>query len=227
MVAQLKRQPNEGKSQMSHRPTGFGATENDLYSYFENRLRKLEISVNLIEQQNEEELRESLNAIERAMENPDSFGKLAFRFSSEGTVFVAKGKAESHFEVGILPLLIERERLVRQRLREYDKQNKRIKKELVKIARNETKWRIWAVIAGMFIILIGLSVAIKVFGWDTLEPLTYLLGIIIVIAGYVYFAIRERELSPLLIYRRAFEARKHDLFEIFRIDELEDDTQHV
>jgi Mitochondrial calcium uniporter len=196
--------------------------------YFDKQLDDLGLSISSIKRQSEESLRRNLIVVNHAIENHDSFGKFSVRLSAQMAVIVS-AKSESHFEIGILPLLLERYQLILKRLDEFDKKkrlsldtsqtrNLNIKTELTKIAQGEINRRLWLVIGAMVILWSLMFYLIERFGWNLLEPFTYLLGIALVIGGYAYFAIKQREFSPLTIYQHALETRIKNLFAIFGVE---------
>ncbi len=198
-------------------------------NYFEKQLDDLGLSIASIKRQSEEALRRNLIVVNHAIENHESFGKFAIRLSSEMAVIMST-KSEAHFEVGILPLLLERYQLILKRLDEFDKKKKlssdassvktsNIKVELTRIAQNEVNRRLWFVIGAMAVLWVFMFYLIEKFGWNLLEPWTYLLGIALVIGGYAYFAVQQREFSPYAIYQHALESRKKQLFQIFGVEE--------
>jgi internalin A len=59
-------------------------------------------------------------------------------------------------------------------------------------------------------VMVGAVLAVLIYriGWDTLEPWTYLIGIITLIGTYGYFVFTQRELSPSIIYEHLIERKK-------------------
>jgi len=88
--------------------------EEIIRNFFEPQLARLGLSADQIEQQNLEELNESLKKINDAIAQPQAFGTLKMSIGPTGLFVV---KAESHFEVGILPLLLERKALILRRIK--------------------------------------------------------------------------------------------------------------
>jgi hypothetical protein len=70
-----------------------------------------------IRQQDLAELEISLQKVNDAIENPDSFGKLRIKVGAETGFIVANSATDYHFEVGILPLLLERKGQILDRIR--------------------------------------------------------------------------------------------------------------
>jgi calcium uniporter protein, mitochondrial len=94
-----------------------------------------------------------------------------------------------------------------------------IRNELTKIARSDVNRRLWFFIGFMIAAWIVIFFLIQQFGWNVLEPWTYLMGFGLMIIGYIYFASKQREFSPYAIYQHALENRKKQLFQIFGVDE--------
>jgi hypothetical protein len=86
-------------------------------AYFESQLTELGLGEEQIKQQTLEELQQSLENINDAIKNPDTFGVLNLRINSQtGAVMVSNGSG-SHVTLGILPILLERKKLILQRIR--------------------------------------------------------------------------------------------------------------
>ena len=63
------------------------------------------------------QLEASLEKINDATANPDSFGKLKVVITSDAGVIVVPAQAEHHMELGILPLLLERKSQILDRIK--------------------------------------------------------------------------------------------------------------
>jgi hypothetical protein len=207
----------------------FSSLQAQVNKYFEKQLDDLGLSISALRRQSEESLRRNLIVVNHAIANHESFGKFAVRLSAEAAIIVS-AKSESHFEIGILPLLLERYQLILKRLDEFDKRKKlsldasdartsNIKAELTRIAQSEVNRRLWFVIGVMVVVWVIMFYLIERFGWNLLEPWTYLLGIALAIGGYAYFAIKQREFSPWTIYQHTLETRRKTLFEIFGLED--------
>jgi hypothetical protein len=85
--------------------------------YFEPQLAELGFSKSQIETQSLDELRQSLESINEAIKHPDSFGSLNFSVGAEGKISVTRSKSNAQFEIGILPLLLDRKKLILERIR--------------------------------------------------------------------------------------------------------------
>lgn len=211
----------------------FSETKKNLDTFFQEQLDNLGLSEDCLNQQIEEELHRSLTIIDQAIENHESFGKFGVTLTAEAAVIIT-AKTESLFEIGILPLLLERKQIILARLSEFDSKNSiseeylqtrrlNIQRELEKLAKRETNRRLWAVIAALTGVWSALFLLIQRLGWDLLEPWTYLVGFALTIIGYAYLVIRGKEFSPFALYNQALELRKAELSEIFQID----DTKHT
>ncbi len=210
----------------------FESTRDKLNLFFEKQLSELELDVNTLEHQTLDELKRSLTIIDQAIEHHESFGKFSLKFSAQGSFIVAQSNAESLFAIGILPLLLERKQVILQRIENIFKlesptitkkaeAKERKKAELTRLAQAEINRKLWIIIMFLIAIWIGIILLIRSFGWDTLEPLTYLFGFAMFIIGYIYFAIRQQEFSPQTIYHNALKARLQHFLEVF---ELNDDS---
>jgi internalin A len=62
------------------------------------------------------------------------------------------------------------------------------------------------------VIVILFQLAMNEFGWDEMEPWTYLAGLLAAVLGYTYFAITQSEISPAAIYQKMLQARKQKLY---------------
>jgi hypothetical protein len=208
----------------------FSRLQASVNKYYEKQLDSLGLSMKVLRQDSEESLHRKLIAINHAIENHESFGKFGVRVTTDVGAILVNNKSEALFEIGILPLLLKRNDLILERLGEFDRKTKKvvseskvvsdnIRKELMKIAKSDTNRRLWFVIGAMVILWGIMFFLIEKFGWNLLEPLTYLLGIALAIGGYAYFAIKQREFSPWTIYQHALETRRKYLFQIFGVEE--------
>ncbi len=85
---------------------------------FEPQLIALGLSSEQIERQTREELEQSLERVNEAIHHPDSFGTLRLAADSMGGWYIAKGASDANVqEVNILPLLLERKKLILERLK--------------------------------------------------------------------------------------------------------------
>jgi hypothetical protein len=85
--------------------------------YFEIQLIPLGLSEEQIVRQTLGELEQSLETVNDALKNPESFGVLPLRITAEAGAIISRSSSEAQFEVGILPILLERKRLILDRIR--------------------------------------------------------------------------------------------------------------
>jgi hypothetical protein len=96
----------------------------ELRSFFLKQLLTLNLTTEQISKQSFEELATSLETVNGAIEHADSFGVFYVKISAlaGGTMLVITSKTESHFEMGIQPLLLEAKKLILDRRAELRKQ---------------------------------------------------------------------------------------------------------
>ena len=80
--------------------------------FFEPVLNQNNLGTQQIEEQSLEELERSLELINHMIDHPEQFG--VFKVKATATAFVIS--TDSHFELGILPFLLERKRLILERI---------------------------------------------------------------------------------------------------------------
>ena len=85
--------------------------------YFDILLKPLNLTEEEIQEQSLEELKISLERINEAIQHPESFGTINLKITADTGVIIAKATSESHFSMGILPILLERKKLILQRIR--------------------------------------------------------------------------------------------------------------
>ena len=87
-------------------------------TFFEPQLIALGLSSDQIGRQTKDELEQSLERVNEAIQNPNSFGTLRLQITAEtGWVIARTGSDSNVEEVNILPLLLERKKLILDRLR--------------------------------------------------------------------------------------------------------------
>lgn len=84
---------------------------------FDPKLEKIGLTVTQIENQSLRQLEDSLESINEAIKNPSQFGDVSLKISAEAGFMITRAKTESHFTVGILPILLERKKLILTRIR--------------------------------------------------------------------------------------------------------------
>jgi hypothetical protein len=92
-------------------------TERLVHQVFEPQLRSLGLTVGQIEKQDLAELEVSLDRLNEAIANADSFGKIRLEFTSDSNVLIKSGSTAAVIELGILPVLLERKAVVLDRIR--------------------------------------------------------------------------------------------------------------
>jgi internalin A len=70
----------------------------------------------------------------------------------------------------------------------------------------------------LIVVATGLALLTYKFGWDTMEPWTYFVGIGAVIGSYAYFALTQQEFSPKAIYEQIVEKKKRELHQKFGLN---------
>ncbi|MEU1238675.1 hypothetical protein ABZ399_31455 [Micromonospora aurantiaca] len=85
--------------------------------FFEPKLIALGLGIEDIRKQSLSELEESLERIDDASRHPDQFGVLRLTVTARAAVVVVQSDASSVVEVGILPTLLERKRLIIDRIK--------------------------------------------------------------------------------------------------------------
>ncbi|HMB92103.1 MAG TPA: COR domain-containing protein, partial [Rhodothermales bacterium] len=94
-----------------------------------------------------------------------------------------------------------------------------LKKKLDRRSEQEAKRRFIYAAMVVLVFWIFLAYLTSEIGWDTMEPWTYFLGIFSVFASYLYFAIRQKEVSPRAIYQQLVESRKQHNYEAFDLEQ--------
>jgi hypothetical protein len=84
--------------------------------YFERILEKMGLGEYQIEGQTIDELNRSLERINEAIKDHQSFGTLKLKLSADLRIIITQSRAEYHFEVGILPILLERKQAIQNRI---------------------------------------------------------------------------------------------------------------
>ena len=84
---------------------------------FESQLVNIGLSKSQIDNQSLEELEQSLDRVNDAINNPSSFGTVKLVATGDVGIFaITQLKQEAHYEVGILPLLLERKKQILDRI---------------------------------------------------------------------------------------------------------------
>jgi uncharacterized membrane protein len=88
-----------------------------LRQFFDQQLRIIGLAEDQIKKQDLQDLELSLQRVNEAIRNPDSFGKMRLQMTAQSGSIVAKASTEAHMELGIMPLLLERKQQVLERIR--------------------------------------------------------------------------------------------------------------
>lgn len=87
-------------------------------SFFEVQLKAIGLGREQIERQTRAELEDSLVRVDDALRAPESFGVLRLRVTATAGSVIVGSNSESHIELGVVPILLERKMLIAERLRE-------------------------------------------------------------------------------------------------------------
>lgn len=86
------------------------------FAQFELRLAHLKLSKEDIDNCSLEQLKTALDLINDAIGKAGDFGIIRLRLTTNGHIVVAKNSESSDYEIGITPILLERKRLIIERL---------------------------------------------------------------------------------------------------------------
>lgn len=84
---------------------------------YEPQLEALGLGESQIERQAIQELRESLDRINEAIAKPEQFGVFGIKITPEAGVLIARSATEGNITVGALPFLLQRKKLILERIR--------------------------------------------------------------------------------------------------------------
>ncbi|MGK7897881.1 MAG: hypothetical protein AB4372_30750 [Xenococcus sp. (in: cyanobacteria)] len=92
---------------------------------FDEQLALIGLKQDQIETQSLQELKDSLERINDAINNPDSFPKFNIGIGGPaGIPYVTQGAAKAHYQITILPTLLERKKIILDRIRLLEKNEK-------------------------------------------------------------------------------------------------------
>jgi hypothetical protein len=98
-------------------PAAFDSAIKSAMLVFESQLVTIGLSKSQIENQTLEELERSLERVNDAINKPDAFGTVKLKAVGEAGAFaIAKVSSEANYEIGILPLLLERKKQILERI---------------------------------------------------------------------------------------------------------------
>lgn len=98
--------------------TGFEKQTERARLQFEAALTRLGLGKEQIDGQSLPELEQSLDRVNDALQHPESFGVMRLKVTQDLGIIIVQAAAESHFEIGILPILLERKKQILDRIRE-------------------------------------------------------------------------------------------------------------
>ena len=98
-----------------------------------------------------------------------------------------------------------------------------IKRNLDKQAHKYAQRRLVLFIFLIFVFFLLAIIANHQFGWGTLEPWTYIIGLLVFALSYIYFAVKKKEFSPRALYDDAVNRKKTQFYQEYgvNLDELE------
>jgi hypothetical protein len=107
------------------RPGGFSSKANAVFEsamekvrlHFELQLTPLGLSAEEINRQSLEELEQSLERVNEAIKNYQSFGVIKLKASAEIGFYITTSSSDALYEVTALPLLLERKKMILDRVR--------------------------------------------------------------------------------------------------------------
>ncbi len=111
---------------------------------FEPQFLQLGLSEEQIDNQNIDELIDSLEIVNDSIQNAEKFGIYKLKFSAEGKVFIAMSQTESHTEITALSTLLARKKRILKRITllkpkskqsENNETNKENKIEIIKLSK--------------------------------------------------------------------------------------------
>lgn len=111
--------------------------------FFELQLKPLGLNEKQIDDQTLEELKMSLEKIDKTIDHPESFGKLRLTIGGETGLIIVRQDSSAHFEVDILPILLERRTRIIARIRHLEIQAdvSKIEEEIAKSSGDPTTQR--------------------------------------------------------------------------------------
>jgi hypothetical protein len=99
------------------RPNLYDRLKEEAQRFFDSQLERLGLSEVQIKEQDISSLEDSLIRIEDALRNPESFGVLSLSMTQNAAVMIVTANTEAHIQIGVVPILLERKRMVIERLR--------------------------------------------------------------------------------------------------------------
>lgn len=128
--------------------------QKQLISFFNKQIENLGLGIEQINRQSKFELKNSLKIVNDAIDHAESFGVLKLKISATAGVFVASAKQDIHFEMGILSLLLERKKIIQDRLEQL-KEESDIEGEVGRLKRKIKRYSFWLRFSFSLAIVIG------------------------------------------------------------------------
>ncbi len=91
--------------------------KNKILAQYEGQLTDLGLAKEQIEEQSLQELEASLERINDALKHPESFGVMNVKLSATVVLVITSVDSESIFQIGIVPVLLERKKLILERIK--------------------------------------------------------------------------------------------------------------
>lgn len=111
-----------GVAPENQRPDPYAVFHDQANRFFESQLARLHLTEAEVLGQDIAQLEDSLVRIDDALRAPESFGVFRLTMSANAAVVLVKSNTESHVQIGVVPILLERKSLVIDRLRELRSQ---------------------------------------------------------------------------------------------------------
>ncbi|MCZ7569323.1 MAG: NACHT domain-containing protein [Ardenticatenaceae bacterium] len=87
--------------------------------------------------------------------------------------------------------------------------------------------KLWGFLVLLGVAWLGIVVGIALFGWDVMEPVTFVVGGTLTLGGYAYFALTLQELSPAAFYTRLVEQERRGLYARQGLEPEDASAQHA
>ena len=94
----------------------------------------------------------------------------------------------------------------------------KIKTNLDLKAQKYAKRCLWLYVGVLAAMWTGLAILTRKFGWDTMEPWTYFIGVGGTFISYAYFAVTQRQFSPKAIYDHIVDSKKRKNYQTSGFD---------
>ena len=95
------------------------------HDFFSPQLSRLNLSEQKINNQKLEELKQSLEIVNGALQEPNSFGTFRYKFNANGgLIVVTQDQTHYHAEIGVLPILLERKKSILEKIKIINEKEK-------------------------------------------------------------------------------------------------------